>query len=110
MTAEQNNKMHGYSNDAVADIINQYHNNKAVTLEGVGLGKILAMPKKDDVISGELKRMNNTLNNSVNYMKVIAEKPSYLGTNWNNLTKSFEEVFKTKHGVEKRIQNLNNGL
>ena len=110
MTAEQNSKMHGYSNDAVADIINQYHNNKAVTLEGVGLGKILAMPKKEDVLSGELKRMNNTLNNSVNYMKVIAEKPSYLGTNWNNLTKSFEEVFKTKHGVEKRIQNLNNGL
>jgi TP901 family phage tail tape measure protein len=110
MTAEQNSKMHGYSNDAVADIINQYHNNKAVTLEGVGLGKILAMPKKEDVLSGELKRMNNTLNNSVNYMKVIAEKPSYLGTNWNNLTKSFEEVFKTNHGVEKRIQNLNNGL
>jgi len=110
MTAEQNKKMYGYSNEAVADIVNQYHNNGTATLDGLMMNKILSMPKSDDVISGELTRMNKTLKSSVDYMKVIAEKPSYLGTNWNHVTKSFEEVFKTKHGVEKRIQNLNNKL
>lgn len=103
----QSSKISGYTNDEVANIVKDYKGNRnSIDWENFDIDRVYSAVPEQSGVSSAINGLGYMLKRQETHLKVIADKPTYMGGDFNNATKAWEEYFAMQGKIEKKIQKL----